>query len=38
MPKHGKKFNNAVKDLDRTVLYSLKDGIKNVLQAKYCQI
>jgi large subunit ribosomal protein L1 len=35
MPKHGKKFNNAVKDLDRTVLYSLKDGIKNVLQAKY---
>lgn len=35
MPKHGKKFNNAVKDLDRTVLYTLKDGIKNVLQAKY---
>ena len=35
MPKHGKKFNNAVKDLDRTVLYSLRDGIKNVLQAKY---
>jgi large subunit ribosomal protein L1 len=35
MPKHGKKFNNAVKDLDRTILYSLRDGIKNVLQAKY---
>jgi large subunit ribosomal protein L1 len=35
MPKHGKKFNNAVKDLDRTVLYSLRDGIKNVLQTKY---
>jgi len=35
MPKHGKKFNNAVKDLDRTVLYSLKDGIKNVLKAKF---
>jgi large subunit ribosomal protein L1 len=35
MPKHGKKFNNAVKDLDRTVLYSLRDGIKNVLQTKF---
>jgi len=35
MPKHGKKFNNAVKDLDRTVLYSLRDGIKNVLKAKF---
>jgi large subunit ribosomal protein L1 len=35
MPKHGKKFNNAVKDIDRTALYSLRDGIKNVLQAKY---
>jgi large subunit ribosomal protein L1 len=30
MPKHGKKFNNAVKDLDRTILYSLRDGIKNI--------
>jgi large subunit ribosomal protein L1 len=35
MPKHGKKFNNAIKDLDRTVLYSLRDGIKNVLKAKF---
>jgi large subunit ribosomal protein L1 len=35
MPKHGKKFNNAVKDLDRTALYSLRDGIKNVLKAKF---
>jgi large subunit ribosomal protein L1 len=35
MPKHGKKFINAIKDLDRSVLYSLRDGIKNVLQAKY---
>jgi large subunit ribosomal protein L1 len=35
MPKHGKKFNNAVKDLDRTVLFSLRDGIKNVLQTKF---
>jgi large subunit ribosomal protein L1 len=35
MPKHGKKFNNAVKDIDRTVLYSLRDGIKNVLQTKF---
>lgn len=35
MPKHGKKFNNAIKDLDTTVLYSLRDGIKNVLKAKF---
>lgn len=35
MPKHGKKFNNAVKVLDRNVFYPLRDGIKNVLQAKY---
>ena len=35
MPKHGKKFNKAVKDHDTAVLYSLKDGVKNVLEAKY---
>jgi large subunit ribosomal protein L1 len=37
MPKHGKKFKNAVKDVDRTKLYSLQEGIKNVLQTSYAK-
>lgn len=35
MPRHGKKFTNAVKDIDRTSLFSLKDGIKNVLRTHF---
>lgn len=37
MPKHGKKFINAVKNADRTKMYSLEEGIKNVLQSVYAK-
>jgi large subunit ribosomal protein L1 len=37
MPKHGKKFNKAVADHDTAVVYTLQDGIKNVLESKYAK-
>ncbi len=37
MPKHGKKFNKAVQDHETTGLYSLKDGVKNVLESKFAK-
>ena len=37
MPKHGKNFNKAANELDRSKLYSIQDGIKNVLQAKFAK-
>jgi large subunit ribosomal protein L1 len=37
MPKHGKKFRNAVKNVDRTNLYSLEDGIKGVLKSTFAK-
>jgi large subunit ribosomal protein L1 len=37
MPKHGKKFKNAVKNLDTTALYSLRDGVKKVLETKFAK-
>jgi large subunit ribosomal protein L1 len=37
MPKHGKKFRNAVKDLDTTIMYSLRDGVKKVLDTKFAK-
>ncbi|MBU1232384.1 MAG: 50S ribosomal protein L1 [Proteobacteria bacterium] len=37
MPKHGKKFRNKVDAFDRSVLYSIEDGIKNVLSSSYAK-
>ncbi len=37
MPKHGKKYRNAVKNIEPTAIYTLQDGIKNVLQATYAK-
>jgi len=37
MPKHGKKFKNAVKNVDRAKPYSLQDAIKNVLETSYAK-
>ena len=37
MPKHGKNFNKAVQDHDTTVFYSLKDGVKNVVESKFAK-
>lgn len=37
MPKHGKNFKNAVKNVERTKLYSLQEGIQGVLQATYAK-
>ncbi len=37
MPKHGKKFKNAVKNIDKTKLFSLEEGIKGVLQSKFAK-
>ncbi len=35
MPKRGKKYKNSVNDIDRTELFSLQEGVKNVLNASY---
>ncbi len=35
MPKHGKQFRTMLEGVDRTLLYSVEDGIKKVLDSKY---
>ncbi len=35
MPKHGKNYRNKVAAYDRSVLYSLEDGVKNVVASSY---
>ncbi len=37
MPKHGKKFINAVKKIDRTAPVSLQEAVRNVLQSSYAK-
>ena len=37
MPKHGKNYNNKVKELDRTVLYPLEEGVKKALDASFAK-
>ncbi len=37
MPKHGKNYNNKVKDQDRTVFYPLDEGIKKALESSYAK-
>ncbi len=35
MPKHGKKYRNKVAELDSSVLYTLEDGVKQLLASSY---
>mgnify|MGYP000846044235 FL=1 len=37
MPKHGKKFNNAVKDLDLSVRYPVNEGVGLVVKAAHAK-
>ena len=37
MPKRGKNYRNKVKDLDRTQLYSLEEGVKNALDTSFAK-
>ena len=37
MPKHGKKYNKIVADLDRTQIYTLRDGVKQVLNQTFAK-
>ncbi len=37
MPKHGKNYNNKVKDQDRTAIYPLDEGIKKALESSYAK-
>ncbi len=35
MPKRGKKYKNSISEIDRTELFSLQEGVKNVLKASH---
>jgi len=37
MPKRGKNYKNKVKEFDRSVLYSLEDGIEQVLNSTWAK-
>lgn len=37
MPKHGKNYRNKVDAFDRSTLYSLEDGVKNVISSSYAK-
>ena len=37
MPKHGKKFRDKSEGVDRTVLHSVEDGIKKVIDSTYAK-
>ena len=37
MPKHGKKYNNAVKKFDSSVLNTFEEGIKKVVEASFAK-
>lgn len=37
MPKHGKNFRNKAEAFDRSTLYSLEDGLKNVIASSYAK-
>ncbi len=37
MPKHGKNYRNRLEKLDKTKVYSLEEGVANVLQAAYAK-
>lgn len=35
MPKHGKQYKNIVEKFDGTILYSLEDAVKHVIESTY---
>ena len=37
MPKHGKTFRAKLEGVDRTVLYSVEDGVKKVIDSAYAK-
>jgi large subunit ribosomal protein L1 len=37
MPKHGKQYRNKIDGIDRSVLMTLEDAIKNVLNSSYAK-
>jgi large subunit ribosomal protein L1 len=37
MPKHGKTFRAKLEKVDRTVLYSVEDGVKKVIDSSYAK-
>ncbi len=37
MPKHGKNFRTKLEGIDRTLLYSVEDGIKKVVDSTYAK-
>lgn len=37
MPKHGKNYRNKIENIDRSLLLSLEDGVKNVLASSYAK-
>ncbi|MDP3695326.1 MAG: 50S ribosomal protein L1, partial [Desulfocapsaceae bacterium] len=37
MPKHGKQYRNKIDGLDRSVLMTLEDAIKNVIKNSYAK-
>jgi large subunit ribosomal protein L1 len=37
MPKHGKQYRNTIEGLDRSILMTLEDAIKNVIKNSYAK-
>lgn len=37
MPKHGKNYKNKVKDLDRSMLFPLEEGVKKALDGSFAK-
>lgn len=37
MPKHGKNYNNKVKDFDKSELYALDEGVKKALEMSFAK-
>jgi len=37
MPKHGKNYRNKVEAIDKTVLYTLSEGVENVLKSSFAK-
>lgn len=37
MPKHGKNYNNKIKDFDKSALYTLDEGVKKALEMSFAK-
>ena len=37
MPKRGKNYKNKIADIDRSMLHTLEDGVKNVVASSYAK-